>query len=333
MAAPTEQTVRGDFNGSTFRHQGVTTRASSGAATVHGAHRRSRRQAGRPRGELHLGVAPLQQYLIVLPAGACAAADRPGTASGERWSHLLPDEDAAGRRAALDWSLPDANTVCIACHTTDFEKRYDADVDSSASRWSEPDVSMPVVPRPRSRRHVAVGAADRQGQRAGRGRESATAFPRPFRPGTPTGRAVRTCHCAPHRTHRPLPPGQRGSIISCPAVRPSALPRPRRATRRGVCRTAVPQNKMYQKGVGCWSCHDPHPPSSSYRNAVCRSARPARQSALPAFAGAADNFDTPRTTSTSRTRRCLVRELRHAGEDLHAGAGRPDHSLRIRGRT
>ena len=73
------------------------------------------------------GVAPLQQYLIALPGGRLQPLQIAWDSERKRWFHLLPHEKAPPGDV-LHWTgrYQTANTMCIACHTTGFEKRYDA---------------------------------------------------------------------------------------------------------------------------------------------------------------------------------------------------------------
>src|SRR6185369_2928299 len=63
-------------------------------------------------------------------------------APGKRWFDLLPHEKTPPGDV-LHWTgrYQTANTMCLVCHTTDFEKRYDPRTDTFASRWAESNVS------------------------------------------------------------------------------------------------------------------------------------------------------------------------------------------------
>ena len=166
MAAPTEQTVRGDFNNTVFKHQGVTTRFFKRGDKF------MVRTDG-PDGKLAdfevsytFGVAPLQQYLIGLPGGRLQPLQIAWDSERRRWFHLLPHEKAPAGDV-LHWTgrYQTGNTMCIGCHTTGFEKRYDAAADTFASRWSEPNVSCQSCHGP-GQRHVQWAQGRQQGQAA-----------------------------------------------------------------------------------------------------------------------------------------------------------------------
>jgi hypothetical protein len=142
MAPATSTNVLGGFDGSTFTHQGYTSRFSQrdGKFFV---------RTDGPDGKLAdfelgytFGVAPLQQYLISQPGGRWQPLQIAWDDERKRWFHLLPQEKAPPGDV-LHWTgrYQTANTMCISCHTTGFEKRYDAATDAFDSRWKEPNVS------------------------------------------------------------------------------------------------------------------------------------------------------------------------------------------------
>jgi cytochrome c553 len=142
MAAATADTVRGDFDNVEFRHQGVTSRFFKQGDKFFV---RTDGLGGKP-GDFEIaytfGVEPLQQYLIAMPGGRLQPLQIAWDAPRKKWSHLLPLEKAPAGDV-LHWTgrYQTANTMCISCHTTGFDKRYDAASDSFASRWKEPNVS------------------------------------------------------------------------------------------------------------------------------------------------------------------------------------------------
>ena len=166
MAAPTEQTVRGDFNNTMFKHQGVTTRFFKRGDKF------MVRTDG-PDGKLAdfevsytFGVAAAAAVLDRLAGRApAAAADRVGWRAPPLVPPAAAREGAAGD--VLHWTgrYQTGNTMCIGCHTTGFEKRYDAAADTFASRWTEPNVSCQSCHGP-GQRHVQWAQGRQQGQAA-----------------------------------------------------------------------------------------------------------------------------------------------------------------------
>ncbi|MGZ8157689.1 MAG: ammonia-forming cytochrome c nitrite reductase subunit c552 [Methylobacter sp.] len=93
------------------------------------------------------GVTPLQQYLIELPGGKLQALSivwdsRPKEQGGQRWFHLYPDEKI-DHTDELHWTRRSQNWnfMCAECHSTNLQKNYDAASRSYRTTWSEIDVS------------------------------------------------------------------------------------------------------------------------------------------------------------------------------------------------
>jgi hypothetical protein len=166
MQEPTEQTVLGDFSGTSFTYHGVT-------STFTRKDGRFFARTDGPDGALHdyeiaytLGVHPLQQYLIRFPGGRLQALNvcwdtRPKEQGGQRWFHLYPDEDVR-HDDVLHWTGPyqNWNYMCADCHSTEVSKGFDAASDTFQTTWKELDVSCEACHGPCSE-HVAWGQAHR----------------------------------------------------------------------------------------------------------------------------------------------------------------------------
>ncbi len=164
MQEATESSVLGDFNNVSITHFSVTTTFS--------------RENGRffvrtdgPDGKLQdyeiaytFGVYPLQQYLIAFPGDRLQALglawdSRPAVAGGQRWFHLYPNEEVPFSDP-LHWTGPNQtwNYMCADCHSTDLRKNFDLATNSYRTTWSEIDVSCEACHGPGSR-HVAWARA------------------------------------------------------------------------------------------------------------------------------------------------------------------------------
>ncbi len=147
MQEVSEQTVLGDFQDAKFSKDGVVSRFF--------------RQNGRflvntdgPDGKLAdfeikyvFGVTPLQQYLIELPGGKLQALSiawdsRSKDQGGQRWFHLYPDEKI-DHTDELHWTRRSQNWnfMCAECHSTHLQKNYDASSRTYHTTWSEIDVA------------------------------------------------------------------------------------------------------------------------------------------------------------------------------------------------
>ena len=147
MQPASEQTVSGDFDSASLTHFGVTSTffRKDGAFMV--------RTEG-PDGKLHdyeirytFGAEPLQQYLIGFPGGRLQALSlawdsRPADQGGQRWFHLYPGERIT-HDDELHWTQPaqNWNSMCAECHSTGLLKNYDPESRTFNTGWSEIDVS------------------------------------------------------------------------------------------------------------------------------------------------------------------------------------------------
>jgi tetratricopeptide (TPR) repeat protein len=295
MAAPAEDTVRGDFSGTSFSHAGVTTRflRRAGRFAV-----RTDGPDGRPA-EFEVayafGIEPLQQYLLATPGGRLQPLQVAWDAPQRRWFHLLPHERAPAGDV-LHWTgrYQTANTMCISCHVTGFEKRYDAASDSFASRWVEPNVSCQSCHGP-GERHVAWARAKAEGRPAAERPGERAGLYVDFR-GLPAARQVDVCSaCHSRRTE-----------LTATAV--AGLPRLDQhlpaLLREGLYHAdgqqldevfvdgSFRQSRMHQAGVACSDCHVPHTLKlRAQGNATCTQCHAPQPD--PRFPQAAGAYDTP----------------------------------------
>ncbi|MCQ8102596.1 tetratricopeptide repeat protein [Methylomonas sp. SURF-2] len=151
-----EQTVLGDFQDVEFSKDGVVSRFF----------RRDSRfmvNTDGPDGTLAdfeikyvFGVTPLQQYLIELPGGKLQALSiawdsRPAAQGGQRWFHLYPNEKI-DHTDPLHWTRRSQNWnfMCAECHSTNLQKNYAAASRTYRTTWSEIDVSCEACHGPGS---------------------------------------------------------------------------------------------------------------------------------------------------------------------------------------
>lgn len=335
MAPATAQSVAGRFDGSEFKHQGVTSRffQRDGRFLV-----RTDGADGRLADfevAYTFGVAPLQQYLIALPGGRLQPLQIAWDSERQRWFHLLPKEKAPPGDV-LHWTgrYQTANTMCISCHTTGFEKRYDAATDRFASTWKEPNVSCQSCHGP-GERHVQWAGLKAAGK------------PAPEAAGEPMGLTVRlktasgpqqveacaACHSRRGELTGQSPPGQPRLDHHLPALLTAGL---YHADGQQLDEVFVDgsyrQSKMYQQGVGCTACHNAHTGKLKLAgNAVCLQCHGAQpKPEQPAFAKAAGAFDTPAHhfhKAGSAGAQCVACHM--PAKAYMQIQLRPDHSLRV----
>ncbi len=335
MAPASAQTVLGRFDGTEFKHQGVTSRffQRDGRFLV-----RTDGADGRLADfevAYTFGVAPLQQYLIAQPGGRLQALQIAWDSERQRWFHLLPTEKTPPGDV-LHWTgrYQTANTMCISCHTTGFDKRYDAATDTFASTWKEPNVSCQSCHGP-GERHVRWARLKKEGRSA------------PETAGQPFGLSIRLKTasgpqqveaCAPCHSRRVeltghSLPGQPRLDHHLPSL---LMPGLYHADGQQLDEVFVDgsyrQSKMYQKGIGCMACHDAHTGKLKLAgNAVCLQCHGSQPNpAQPAYAAAAGAFDTPAHhfhPAGSAGAQCVACHM--PAKTYMQIQPRPDHSLRV----
>ena len=356
MQTPSEESVLGDFSGVTFEYYGrpSTFFRRDGAYVV----RTDGPNGSLNDYEIAytFGTSPLQQYLIQFPNGNIQALGvawdaRPDSAGGQRWYHLYPDEDVTPEHP-LHWTGPEQrwNYQCAECHSTNVQKNYDPESGSYSTTWSDLDVSCEACHGPGSA-HVEwanSGTGDAGGRLGGQtggnaggrasevglvvdltdrdggvwairsGEQIATRAPgRTFREEISV---CATCHSRRQLIADGDPAG--GSPLN--TLRPALL-------QEGLYHSdgqiqdevyvygSFLQSAMYEAGVTCSNCHDPH--SARLRatgNALCSSCHLAT-----AYDSPAHHFHEL-GTSGAECVSCHMPTQTYMGVDP-----RRDHSIRV----
>ena len=342
MQEASEDTVLGAFDNDTVRYFDVESRffRRDGAFMV---------STEGPDGLIHdypvrytFGVYPLQQYLIEFPGGRLQALgiawdSRPADAGGQRWFHLYP-EQRLQPGDPLHWTGADQtwNYMCAFCHSTDLQKRYDSATDSYGTTWAEIDVSCEACHGPGSRHQawaertqgwqaweadkgLSVSLLERQGVHWSTDPETG----KPVRSPPATGRdeieVCAPCHARRSTISEDVRPGH----PFLDGFRPNLLSdglyfADGQIEDEVYVYGSFLQSRMYQAGVTCSDCHDPH--SLALRtpgNAVCTRCHQA------------DRYDSsahhkhPEETAVACVD-CHMPERIYMGVDL-----RRDHSFRV----
>lgn len=283
MQAATASTVRGDFADAKFRQGSVesTFFKRDGRFFVH---------TDGPNGALGdyaiaytFGVDPLQQYLVAFPDGRLQALSiawdtRPATSGGQRWFTLYPGVTIA-HTDPLHWTgrMQNWNFMCAECHVTGFEKNYDATHDRFDSKWAELGVGCEACHGPGAA-HVAWANAHNKGTAtpvANKGlvarldERAGVVWQREPQRDTAARSAPRTDEreievCAQcHARRAPIAPGYVAGMRFLDYYRPELLTAAAFHS-DGQQRAEVYnwatflQSKMYEAGVTCSDCHEPH---------------------------------------------------------------------------
>ena len=163
--------------------------------------------------------------------------------------------------------------MCLVCHTTQFEKRYDPKSDTFASRWAEPNVSCQACHGPGDR-HVAWETS-----------QLGAGSPPAVSPKQPHGLTVdikgadarkRTELCAPCHSRRSElvaspPPGEPMLDNFLPSLLVQGLyHQDGQQLEEVYVDASFRQSLMFQRGVTCTHCHNPHTGKLKFSgNALC----------------------------------------------------------------
>ncbi|MFA6311433.1 MAG: multiheme c-type cytochrome [Sterolibacterium sp.] len=279
MQVADDKSVLGDFNRARYSYAGVTSTffRRDGKFYVH---------TDGPDGKLAdfellytFGVTPLQQYLIALPGGRLQAFgiawdSRPKAQGGERWFHLYPGlKLKAGN--PLHWTGIDQNWnyQCAECHSTHFEKNYDAGKKAFDSRWSEINVSCESCHGP-GQQHLAWAKGSRQAngdmglvatldERRGVYWAPDPQSGQPMRSSARSGNreidVCARCHARRGQFAEAFVHGQTLSDAYRPATLDPGLYWPDGQMRDEVYNYGpFLQSRMHAAGVTCSDCHEPH---------------------------------------------------------------------------
>ena len=252
MAPASDETVLGDFAGAEFQHAGVTSHffRRDGKFFVH---------TDGPDGTLAdfeiaftFGLDPLQQYLIELPGGRLQALTIAWDTERKRWFHLYPEEKTPPGDV-LHWTgrYQGWNAMCAPCHSTNLQKNYEPDVDRYRTTWSEINVSCQSCHGP-GETHVAWARA------GGRPGDDGLVG---FNAHDP-GREIEVCApCHARRSDLTAAPVPGDPLYDhyLPALLTADLYHADGQQLGEVYEYgSFRQSRMYQAGVRCTDCHDPH---------------------------------------------------------------------------
>ncbi len=224
------------------------------------------------------GVEPLQQYLVDFPGGRLQALtlawdSRPKQDGGQRWFHLQPDEFIS-HTDELHWTGAyfNWNSRCAECHSTNLKKNFSLENNTFATSWSEIDVACEACHGP-GQEHVnwaKNNAVHRGGnthiaplrsEGVWRAIEDISTSQNTHSYGNTNLKQMDTCASCHSR---------RMKIDEDSFARPFAETHALQSLDEGIYHAdgqileenyvygSFLQSKMYQHGVECSNCHEPH---------------------------------------------------------------------------
>ena len=279
MQEATVDTVLGNFENQTFTYFDVT-------STFFKKGNKFFIKTDGPDGELTefeikytFGVYPLQQYLIEFADGRMQSLGivwdtRANEKGGQRWFHLYPDEQII-HGDPLHWTGIDQNWnyMCAECHSTNLKKNFNQEQNIFETTWAEIDVACEACHGP-GKEHVAW-AQQVKGKQKSINKDlqvtlnnSTTWIINP-KTGLASRSSPRTSHieietCARCHARRSM---QWDEYVHGRPLLDTHVPARLSDTlyfSDGQINDEVYvygsflQSKMYQKGVTCSDCHNPH---------------------------------------------------------------------------
>lgn len=346
MDAATDETVLGNFNEATFDHLGITSRFYKNNEKFY-VHTEG------PDGVLEdyeikyvFGVRPLQQYLVEFPGGSFQCLPlcwdtRSVEEGGQRWFHIYgqerikPNDILYWTRISQNW-----NYMCSECHSTNLRKNFDRFKEEYNTNWSEIDVSCEACHGPGSE-HVKWAEAAEKGQAFQtegylglvlrlKSTDGATWVFKDPEKGTAERTVPRTsntlvemcarCHARrtlidEHYVHnKPLLDTHMPSVLEESLYYPDG-----QIYEEVYVYGSFLQSKMYQAGVRCNDCHEPHSGKVFIQgNALCY-----RCHMLEKYGGPSHHFHKQDSTG-SLCVECHMVERTYMVVDP-----RRDHSMRV----
>lgn len=286
------------------------------------------------------GWTPLQQYLIEFSDGRLqtlplAWDDREKTAGGQRWFHVY-GEETIDHDDLLHWTGREQNWnyMCAECHSTDLQKNFDLETQAFATTWSEINVGCEGCHGPGSR-HVAMAKAGTLRGSMGLSVNLDDSGRAVWQMNPETGIAERSelrmrppqqpescgrCHSRRSQITSDYRYGQTLLDTHMPALLDDNLYFPDGQIREEVyVWGSFLQSKMYQAGVTCTDCHDPHTATlktSGEVSSVCSTCH------LPQkFSSSEHHHHDPKQVA------CV--DCHMASRDYMVVDGRRDHSFRV----
>lgn len=253
MQEATAETMLGDFNNVTFKAENETTRFSRkddgfwvNTPGIDGKNADF-------KVAYTFGIAPLQQYLIEVGDGRLQALGVAWDAEKQRWFHLYPGQGVTFKDP-LHWSKPsqNANFMCVECHTTGYKRNFDSAKNSFDSQWNSLGVGCQACHGPASN-HLEWAAKKGDLIHAG--------FAVDLKDRNATVEIETCARC--HSRRAPLGDGFNVGQRLMDDYLPSTLTRELYAL-DGKIKDEVfehgsfVQSKMFDKGVRCSNCHNPH---------------------------------------------------------------------------
>ena len=268
MQVADEDTVLGDFNGADF-----TSKAGVISTFFKDGKKFMVRTDG-PDGKLHdyeisytFGLYPLQQYMVKFSKGKIQVLDiawdsRSKKEGGQRWYHLHPHESITSGDV-LHWTGPNLNWnfMCADCHSTNLKKNYDVKTKTFSTSYDVINVSCESCHGPASK-HLEWTEGDKKSENGFEFHLKASSYDNKTRQGDLEHKEVQMCakcHSRRAALDDEYTPGDDFFDHYENVTLNEALYFADGKIKDEVyVYNSFKQSKMYEAGVTCSDCHNPH---------------------------------------------------------------------------
>ena len=259
MLPANDTTIRGDFTNAILESKGIK------SAFFRDGNKYVVRTEG-PEGLVEdfkikytFGWTPLQQYLVEIPdgRGRLQALHLAWDTDQHKWFDLYPHDTIHSwdwmhwTNGAMTW-----NTMCADCHSTNLRKNYSAADDAYATTWSAINVSCEACHGP-GQKHVDYVNSDGYGKKSPvRGAFMVQGYNIP-----PIQQIEQCARCHSRRTSVTPDYDHSGRFLDhyIPAILSDNLYHADgQILEENYVYGSFLQSNMFQNGVKCTDCHDPH---------------------------------------------------------------------------
>jgi predicted CXXCH cytochrome family protein len=250
-------TVLGDFEDAEFVSHGVTTHFRQEGARYWVDTQGPDAAPGRFEVVYTFGVEPLQQYLVAFPGGRLQSLTVAWDTERGAWFSLYPDESIPPGDP-LHWTGPLQrwNSMCAACHSTQFDRGYDVETGRYATEHVALDVSCQACHGP-GQAHVDWARGVPPGASAPENADTRLAVH--FEDAVREVETCAPCHARRHRVSAEPAIGEPLLDHYMPELlRPGLYHADGQIDGEVYVYGSFAQSKMYAKGVRCSDCHEPH---------------------------------------------------------------------------
>jgi predicted CXXCH cytochrome family protein len=329
MQVANKETVLADFSDREIEHKGQKARFTHSHdkyfANISDGQHNTRYQV-----KYTFGVEPLQQYLVETPRGKMqvmpfAWDSRLEKDGGQRWMHLYPAENISPKDR-LHWLQPlqNWNGMCADCHSGGLKRNYNSQTDSFNTHWQQINIGCMSCHDGLSAKHSAISAVNKAhdantGYWARSGPQKTSTWHGPSR----DNRFMDTCFAC-HALRSPLTDGFSSNKAFLDQFSPSLLSPPLyypdgQIKGEVYVYGSFLQSKMFQNGVNCQDCHDPHSLTLKAKgNALCT------QCHSPEVFDSSAHHQHPTATTGAQCINCHMPETTYMNVDR-----RRDHSFKI----